>query len=173
MTPMIRPLTPADAAAYWELRKQMLQAHPEAFSDSYEEAILRPNPVEIFEKRFAPSPTSFTLGAFSEEGELHGVVTIVREVPQKLAHKASLYAMYVSPDARGKGYAQSLIRSAVAKVQSDFPGVTQINLTVTASNAAAKTLYTKLGFQTYGHEVRAIRVGDTFYDDDHMVYKLY
>ncbi|PWK05968.1 GNAT family N-acetyltransferase [Tumebacillus permanentifrigoris] len=169
---MIRPLTPADAASYWELRLQMLQAHPEAFSDSYEEALQRPNPIEIFEKRFAPSPTSFTLGAFTDNDQLVGVVTIVREQSQKLAHKANLYAMYVAPAARAKGYAQDLIRAAVAKVQTDLPGVEQINLTVTASNTAARTLYTKLGFQTYGHEARAIRVGDTFYDDDHMVLKL-
>ena len=42
-------------------------------------------------------------------------------------------------------------------------------LTVTETNVAARTLYEKFGFRSFGIEPRAIRVGDTYFDKNHMI----
>ncbi len=42
-------------------------------------------------------------------------------------------------------------------------------LTVTQTNDAARTLYESEGFRSFGVEPRAIRVGDRYYDKNHMV----
>jgi RimJ/RimL family protein N-acetyltransferase len=39
-------------------------------------------------------------------------------------------------------------------------------------NAAAQALYRSLGFKSFGIEPRAMRVGDKFYDEEHMVLQL-
>ena len=42
-------------------------------------------------------------------------------------------------------------------------------LTVTETNVAARELYEKFGFRSFGIEPRAIRVGDVYYDKNHMI----
>ncbi len=57
----------------------------------------------------------------------------------------------------------------VARSQS---GLEQLVLTVTETNVGARTLYEKLGFRSFGIEPRAIRVGDTYFDKNHMIFFL-
>jgi ribosomal protein S18 acetylase RimI-like enzyme len=51
-------------------------------------------------------------------------------------------------------------------------GVAQIHLCVNADNERARALYRALGFQPFGLEPRAMRVGDRYYDEAHMVLRL-
>jgi len=54
----------------------------------------------------------------------------------------------VHPDFRGKGIGEALMRHVIAKVRKD--GATFMALEVRPSNAAAVTLYKKLGFEMLG-----------------------
>ena len=58
-------------------------------------------------RRRFQSNDSITLGAF-EDTQLVGVVTLVKEKLLKLQHKATIIAMYVSPEKRGLGIGKSL-----------------------------------------------------------------
>ena len=49
-----------------------------------------------------------------------------------------------------------------------IPGLEQVTLTVTEGNPAER-LYTAAGFQRFGVEPRAIRVGDVYFGKVHMV----
>ena len=48
----------------------------------------------------------------------------------------------------------------------------QLMLCVNAENLPAKRLYASHGFQTFGLEPRAMKVGDCFYDEEHMCKQL-
>jgi ribosomal-protein-alanine N-acetyltransferase len=54
----------------------------------------------------------------------------------------------VHPDFRGKGIGEALMRHVIDKVRKS--GATFMTLEVRASNAAAVTLYKKLGFEILG-----------------------
>ena len=76
--------------------------------------------------------------------------------------------MYVTPEMRGKGVAKSLMHEAIDKART-LEGIEQIYLTVVSSNVAAKKLYTSLGFEVYGTEKRALKIEQTYLDEDLMV----
>ncbi|WP_318614536.1 GNAT family N-acetyltransferase [Sporosarcina sp. YIM B06819] len=160
----IRRLNPLDAIAYQAIRLKALQNNPEAFGSSYEEE--KDQPVEKYILRFQSSD-SITLGAFVDD-ELVGVVTIFRESLVKLQHRATIIAMYVAPDQRELGLGKSLM-AEVIQVANDWAGVEQVYLTVVMTNEPAKKLYASLGFEVFGTEKKALKVGDTYFDEEHMV----
>jgi RimJ/RimL family protein N-acetyltransferase len=74
----------------------------------------------------------------------------------------------VTPAWRAKGVARAMLIELLRQARL-LPGVEQINLTVNANQAAARRLYSSLGFKAFGHEPRALKVGDGYVDEDHMV----
>jgi len=160
----IRRLNPLDAEAYLAIRLKALQNNPEAFGSSYEEE--KDQPAEKYILRFQSSDSN-TLGAFVDK-ELVGVVTLFRESLAKLQHRANIIAMYVSPEQRGLGIGKSLMVEAI-QVADDWVGVEQVYLTVVTTNEPAKKLYASLGFEVFGTEKKALKVSNTYFDEEHMV----
>jgi GNAT superfamily N-acetyltransferase len=115
---------------------------------------------------------SFTLGAYVGH-RLAGVVSFTRDGHdrEKMRHKGILFRMYVSKDFRGRGIARMLIYVLIARVRS-LGDIEQINLTVIAANATAKTLYEKVGFTTFGSEENAIKWKGKYFTEDQMVLRL-
>ncbi|WP_042198030.1 GNAT family N-acetyltransferase [Paenibacillus camerounensis] len=162
----IRMLNQADAEQYRELRLQALRLHPEAFLSSYEEE--KELPLDATRSRLEPVEGRFTLGGFNAEHELAGMVTFIREGREKIRHKGNVFAMYVSPAARGQKLGCALLTGLLARVRQ-MPGLAVINLTVTANNLPAKRLYSTLGFTCYGTERNAVRLaGGRYLDEDLM-----
>ncbi|BCB03746.1 GNAT family N-acetyltransferase [Bacillus sp. KH172YL63] len=162
----IKLLDVSHAEAYWALRLQMLQDSPASFAGSYEEAIKRPDPIGTVSKRLQ-DPESHTFGCWFH-GQLAGTVTLVREAPLKMRHKASVYAMYVSPAYRGKGVARKLMDAAIA-LSKEIEGIEQLSITVVTSNESARGLYLSCGFKPYGTEKRAMKYNDEYFDEELMV----
>ena len=165
----IRALKADDAALYWELRLEALKQNPEAFSTSYEEAIQRNNPIERVASNLR-TEGNYTFGAFDQH-KLVGMVTLLQESSLKMSHRANIFAMYVSPDARGLGIGKALLNKAIEQAHL-IDGLEKINLSVVSSNETAKALYTQLGFKVFGREEKALKVNDTYYDEDHMALML-
>ncbi|MCM3719930.1 GNAT family N-acetyltransferase [Fictibacillus phosphorivorans] len=162
----IRLLTPEDAEAYWEMRLEALKNHPEAFATSYEEALERENPIEQTANRLKVDG-DFTFGAF-QENSLIGSVTLVQDKITKMKHRAHIFAMYVKPEHRHSGAGNALVKAAINHAKQ-IPDLLKLNLTVVSSNEKAKALYSSLGFTTYGKEEKALRVNETYYDEELMV----
>jgi RimJ/RimL family protein N-acetyltransferase len=47
-----------------------------------------------------------------------------------------------------------------------------LGLSVVTTNASARRLYESLGFVAYGTEIRAMKLGETYYDEIHMALRL-
>lgn len=160
----IRKLAAADAAAYRTLRLEALEQDADAFGASLEDALKAP--VSQTADKLSSSHAS-TFGAFLN-GELVGNVTLSRETGAKLLHRASVYAVYVTRSARGRGIArhlmEELIEAAVASKE-----IEQLYLAVSRGNAPALKLYENLGFEKYGIDVRAMKTGSRYIDEELMV----
>jgi RimJ/RimL family protein N-acetyltransferase len=163
-THKVRRLDPNEFASYREIRLEGLKNHPEAFSASWE--IESANPASWWAERLE---TNIVFGGSIDGSHLAGVVGFRMHGGAKVRHKGVLWGMYVRPYARGTGLAASLVQRVVAQAR---PSLEEILLTVVASNAAACRLYRRAGFQQYGLERRALRIGNDYYDEALMALSL-
>ncbi|WP_430788031.1 N-acetyltransferase family protein [Virgibacillus flavescens] len=161
----IRLLKASDAESYWELRLEALKQNPEAFATSYEEALKRDNPIGQVVNNLN-SKGNYTFGAF-ENNSLIGMVTLMEEKHQKLAHRANIFAMYVTPVKQGKGVGDALLKEVI-RTSKSIEKCEKLNLTVVKTNEKAKKLYLNAGFQPFGLEERALKIDGIYYDEEYM-----
>jgi ribosomal protein S18 acetylase RimI-like enzyme len=167
----IRILTEADAGTYWALRLRALREDPKAFASAYEEAVTRPlgSVVQRFREE-PPSPDNFIMGAF-EDNHLIGTIGFWREQGSKNRHKGVIWGVYVAPEVRGRGIARALLQQVIAYAQTS-PGLEQILLAVATTQVAARCLYRSLGFEVYGVQPRALKLGEQYVDEELMMIDL-
>lgn len=161
----IRKLLAEDAAVFQELRLRALLDTPGSFTSSHAEE----SPLSLGEvaARLATSADRAVFGAF-DGNRMIGMAGLGREPMVKISHKAYVWGMYVEPNYRGKGWGQRLLDAAV-EFAAQVSGVRQVNISVYSGNDVARRLYVSSGFVPYGVETCAMRVGDTYYDEEHMV----
>jgi GNAT superfamily N-acetyltransferase len=152
----LRRLGPGHAPAYRTLRLEGFAAHPLEFrySPADEEALT----LAETERRLADS---FVVGVFAG-GELAGIGAWTRFAGEKLRHKGLLWGMYVQPRLRGTGAAARIVEAIVDDARGQ---VELLLLTVAAPNERARRLYERWGFEAYGTEPMAVRVGDAYVDE--------
>lgn len=103
--------------------------------------------------------------------KLVAIVGLRREILSQVAHKATLWGMFVHPEFRKEGLARQLLNRARAHAAEI--GILQIHLAVNSENIKARSLYHSLGFRTFGLELSAMKVGERFYDEEHMYLRLH
>ena len=167
-TVRIRPLTPNDAAAYKALRDEALRTSPDAFTTDHASAAALP--ASAYAARFGPVGSGvFFLGAFdTATGRLLGCVGCEREARVQQRHIAHVVGMMVTPAAQRRGIGRQLIDACVQAARH-VSGLTQLLLTVTASNAHAVRLYERAGFRAWGLLPRAVVVDGVGHDKLHML----
>ncbi len=151
----IRLLTPNDWQVWQHIRLQGLQNNPEAFGSSYEEEC---NQSQDELKSYLEKNAVFA--SFVGE-ELVGCAGFYTLDKFKKKHIGFLYGIYVSPEHRGKGIADQLLRVVVGHAKSL---VLQLHLTCVTTQSSAFYLYKKHGFRAFGTEPRSLKIKDQYVD---------
>lgn len=162
----VRLLTPQDAAAFQALRLRALRECPEAFASSHEEEVA--TPMAEIASRLEPRPDAAVFGCFEADG-LMALAGLQRESMAKLSHKAFIWGVYVSPEARGRGHGTQILTHALNHAAGVLR-VRQVNLGVNVKNTAAVALYRKLGFIEFGLERGFLLVNGELHDEYQMVW---
>lgn len=163
----VRALTAADVPAFVELRREALRDSPWAFAAS-EESDVGIN-AELMRQRIA-EPGQAIVGAF-DGVRLVGIAGMVRNRHGKMAHRAAVWGVYVTPSARGRGVAEAVMRELIRTART-WPGLDSVSLQVSARADSARRLYERLGFRRWGVEPAALRLDGVAYDEAHMVLML-
>jgi len=159
----IRQLLPADSSAWKDLRIQSLINHPTFFGASLEDE------KRLTDKRIKDwLAANIILGAFSNE-VLVGILGFSVFEGKSKSHRGLLFGMYVDPKYRGIGIAAQLLENIIEIAKKK---VLQLHLAVASENQNAIRLYRRYGFECTGIDVRCLKVGEQFYDEDLMVLKL-
>ena len=160
-----RTLTHADAAAYWHLREQALLTEPAAFGRDVEEH--RATTIADAESMLRHMPAaSFVMGAFEGEA-LVGIATFMRETGRKEKHKGHIYGVYLDAGHR-RGNGRRLLTALLTKAREDAT-LEQILLSVRTGEGPAGRLYRQLGFESYGTEPHALKLGEEYIDEEQMI----
>ena len=164
----VRRLLPDDAPALASLRRQALDGDPLAFGASVEDDRLLS--LDFTRAMLADLREHAIFGLFLG-ADLAGMVGVMRDPKRKRRHAATIWGMYVAPEARGKARGRALLVAAVQQGR-DWPGVEQVHLAVTDAAVAARRLYEAAGFRAWGREPRAMHWQGRFVDDHHMILDL-
>lgn len=159
----VRTLTLEDIPAYVALRRHMLVESPKAFVSDPQtdqggnEANLRQR---------IPSEGFAIVGGFRDH-RLVAAAGLMREARAKVAHRASIWGVWVEPGSRGLGIGRAVVAHAIA-VARTWHGLRSVGLSASVSQSAAITLYQSLGFSTWGREPDCMCVDGEFLDEVHM-----
>jgi GNAT superfamily N-acetyltransferase len=126
-----------------DLRLQALQDSPDAFWTLYEEAVERSD-AEWHEW------TTFPCHVALEDGRLVGMVAAFAHEDDP--RTAELIAMFVTPEARGRGIGAALVDAQLAWAHSE--GFERVSLMVNVERTSAFRLYERSGFRDTGERSR-------------------
>ena len=162
----IRLLTEHDVDEFVRLRHEALTREPYAFGRAPEDPPAWP-PDSVGSRLRAVPEGNFLVGAF-EGSQMVGQAGFIRYEVRKEHHKGSIWGVYVTATARGQGVAKAMLTQMLDRVRG-YPGLEQVKLSVSVRQEAARRLYSALGFEVYGYERHALKVGDTYVDEEHRV----
>ncbi len=162
----VRRLVLSDLDEYFALRLEMLQDSPAAFLTTYEDEKAKGN--AFFADLLGRMPADNALFGAFVDGRLVGAAGVYRESDRaKLAHKATLWGMYVQPAARGRGLGEAIVSAVIAHARKEI-GAAALYLTVEGENRKARALYERMGFRVWGTEPKATFENGAYREDHHL-----
>jgi GNAT superfamily N-acetyltransferase len=158
---IIRRAEERDLEALRELRLEALRSHPEAFGADYEATLAQP--VEFWRDRLLPRPDGTGVFIADAGPALAGMCGILPGSSPKTRHVAMIWGMYVRPEWRRQRLSEALLATCIDAART--AGMIRVKLAVVATNEPAIRCYRQSGFETYGVEPDAIRVGEDLFDE--------
>lgn len=156
----IRKLDTYDWQSWRSLRLEALLTAPEAFFSSYDDVCTWPD-----DKFIAIMQDNTIYGAFDGDNLIGSMAMGVVEGRQR-QHQGVVWGVYIKPQYRGQKIGDALLEAIITQAKSI---VKQLQLSAHAENHSALRLYQRHGFEVYGIEPRAIKVGDRYYDESLMM----
>lgn len=167
---MIRKLRQEDWQDYKALRLGSVQTDPEVYFSTYEE-LSKWNDGNFKAEIYSHPDSMFGYLGYFQDDRLIGYISLSTQYFAKQKHIADIFNLYVDPAYRGKGVAKELVRRAIANA-TETKSVEKIFLSVMSQNVPAISLYTSLGFSTYGTKHRSLKLGDKYFDETLMEFSL-
>lgn len=161
----IRDLTKKDSESFWNLRLFALESEPAGFGESAEEH--RQQSIESFAQRIQLGGADNVICGAFDGPRLVGTAGFYREQREKRRHVGVIWGVFVHPECRGKGLGRGLVSAAINFGRA-LPGLEKVQLTVTATQPAARKVYLSLGFRAYGVEPRALLANGEYLDEELM-----
>ncbi|PGL71832.1 GNAT family N-acetyltransferase [Bacillus sp. AFS055030] len=165
----IRLLTKEDAEIYLNIRLEGLKENPEVFITTMDEILDQDDPIE-YKAEILDKDKNYTIGAFTDKGQLIGVATLKTYEKVKAEHKGKIESVYVSTSARKMGAGILLIEEAIHLAKS--LGLEQLTVNIVEGNETAKKLYEKLGFKTFAKTPNSLKLNNEYWDQEHMMLTL-
>jgi ribosomal protein S18 acetylase RimI-like enzyme len=161
----VRRLTPADAAAFRDIRLAGLADEPRAFSADWADEAR--HDADWFGARLVSSKV-FGIDDPAVP-RLLGVIGLAIPTNAKQRHQGHIWGVYVRPEARGWGLASFLLRHVIGVARGR---VESLHLGVGTYNRPAIRAYAGAGFVETGVHLRALRIGDAYIDEIAMTLQL-
>ena len=137
----IRHIQAGEVEAFRRIRLEALRTEPASFASRYEDWAA----LSLDEWRNRLSEPVFI--AF-QDGEPVGIMGLIRQRSSKMAHRATIIMVYIGRSLRGTGLAERLLDVVVDHARQI--GIRQLELFVSAENAAAIRFYQRQGFSEVG-----------------------
>jgi len=141
---------------YRELRLRALKTDPQAFGQSWEEAVKHPE--ERWRERLIDAAQGKSWLVFAErDGELIGMSGAFQWPEDIEANRAMIIAVFVDESARGHGLGERLMQAVMEELRA--AGLASAILAVNPIQTAAVRLYEKMGFRVIGTEFNLMGTG--------------
>lgn len=157
-------LTAADYDQFYTLRLTALETSPGAYATDAQ--AWRDAPRETIERLLSRSETEdgvLLLGAWADD-QLVGMLGMNCDLRPTVAHKGTLWGFYMLADYRRRGIGRALVEEMIIRA-AKIGGMRQLRAVVNVGlSQEALILFEAAGFEPYGREVEAKKVGEQFYD---------
>lgn len=154
---VVRRLDAGEAQTFRTLRLEALKKEPRSYTSSYADESIQN--LEWFRQELIES----YIFVAEVDGVPQGIAALTRKTASTRRHVGAVWAVYVRREARNAGAASNMIKAIIDCART--LGLEQLELTVSAGNNSAASVYIRHGFLQYGLQPRAAKINGEYVDE--------